>query len=102
MCHEFLPAGKDGGQVRDGRGTIFRIAGRFWVSADLGCCGAGGEHHWRVAHVLVSGGDAAVRGRWSGSVQDCHTGCRSTGHSRVVLAGLRDCAPSERLWCSWS
>jgi len=21
MCHEFLPTGKDGGQVRDGRGT---------------------------------------------------------------------------------
>lgn len=32
-----------GSQVRDGRGTIFRIAGRSWVSADLGCCGAEGN-----------------------------------------------------------
>lgn len=45
-----------GSQVRGGCGTIFRIAGRSWVSADLGCCGGRGEHPWRVPHVLVSGG----------------------------------------------
>lgn len=51
-----LPPTHRGSQVRGGCGTIFRIAGRFWDVSRSRVLRGRGEHHWRVAHVLVSGG----------------------------------------------